>query len=142
MEYSKDGLALTETFEGCRLQAYQDSVGVWTIGYGHTENVFDGQVCSQDEAEQFLLQDVQTAVNAVNTYVKAPLTQHQFDALVDFTFNLGTGSLHSSTLLKLVNAGDFLSAAEEFEKWDKAGGVVVAGLLRRRVAEKTEFTEV
>jgi lysozyme len=139
MEYSPDGLRLTESFEGCRLQAYLDSVGVPTIGYGHTHGVTMGMTCTQEQAQQWLQQDVQIAVQAVNKMATVPLTQQQFDALVDFTFNLGTGSLQHSTLLRLLNAGDYHGAAGEFEKWDKAGGKVLPGLLKRRKAERDMF---
>lgn len=141
MKYSKTGLALTERFEGCKLVAYQDQVGVWTIGYGHTRGVHEGMTCTQAQAEQWLLEDIAAAEQNVNTHVKVPLTQAEFDALVDFDFNCGSGNLDSSTLLKLVNEGDPEDAAKEFEKWDHAGGKVVAGLLRRRQAEEAEFRE-
>jgi lysozyme len=140
VNYSKVGLEqLTEAFEGCRLYAYQDSRGVWTLGYGHTSGVNPADTCSQAQAESWLLEDVAWAEAAVNHYVTVALTQGEFDALTDFTFNLGTGSLQHSTLLKLINAGDFAHAANEFEKWDRCGGVEVAGLLRRRLAEKKVF---
>lgn len=139
MEYSKKGLALTEQFEGCSLVAYQDIVGVWTIGYGHTRSVKAGDVCTREQAEAWLQQDIADAVQFVNDHVTVPLTQGQFDALVDFVFNLGDGAFQSSTLLKLINAGDMEAATNEFEKWSHAGGKVVAGLLRRRQAEKEEF---
>jgi|SRR6185312_1173404 lysozyme len=139
MEYSPDGLKLTESFEGCRLAAYLDSVGVPTIGYGHTHGVAMGMTCTQEQAEQWLQQDVQVAVQAVNNLVTVPLTQQQFDALVDFTFNLGSGALQHSTLLRLLNSGNYQGAAGEFEKWDKAGGKVLPGLLRRRQAERDMF---
>lgn len=139
MQYSQDGLHLTEQFEGCKLVAYPDSIGVPTIGYGHTRGVHLGMTCTQAQAEQWLQEDVQSAVSEVNKHVTIPLTQHEFDALVDFTFNCGAGNLDHSTLLKLVNTGDFAHAANEFERWDKAGGKVFAGLLRRRLAEKHEF---
>jgi len=139
MQYSKDGVQLTERFEGVRLTAYQDQVGRWTIGYGHTANVNPGDTCTLEQAEAWLQQDTQWACDTVNKYVTVQLTQGEFDALVDFTFNLGSGSLQHSTLLRLVNAGDFANAANEFQKWDLAGGQVVAGLLRRRVAEAAEF---
>jgi lysozyme len=139
MEDSPDGLKLTESFEGCRLAAYLDSVGVPTIGYGHTHGVAMGMTCTQEQAEQWLQQDVQVAVQAVNNLVTVPLTQQQFDALVDFTFNLGTGALQHSTLLRLLNSGNYQGAAGEFEKWDKAGGKVLPGLLRRRQAERDMF---
>ncbi len=141
MQYSKVGLALTERFEGCRLEAYQDSVGVWTIGYGHTRGVQQGMTCTQEQAEEWLLQDSLQAQDAVNDLVTVLLTQPEFDALVDFTFNLGAGALAESTMLRLLNAGDFAGAASQFELWDHAGGKVVAGLLRRRLAEKQEFTQ-
>lgn len=139
MQYSKDGLHLTEQFEGCKLVAYQDSVGIWTIGYGHTRGVHAGMTCTQEQAEQWLREDVQIAQDNVNQHVTVTLTQGQFDALVDFAFNCGCKNLDCSTLLKLVNHSDFEHAAKEFEKWDHASGKVVAGLLRRRQAEEAEF---
>lgn len=141
MNYSNDGLHLTEQFEGCRLVAYQDQVGVWTIGYGHTAGVYDGMTCTQEQAEKWLRHDVEDAEKAVNDFVKVPLSQKQFDALVDFVFNLGTGSFAKSTLLKLLNASNFKYAALEFERWNRAGGIVRAGLTRRRLAEKDLFLQ-
>jgi len=139
MTYSKSGLALTESFEGVRPTAYQDVKGVWTIGYGHTLNVQPGDTCTPEQAEAWLAEDIAWAVRVVNAFVQRTVTQGIFDALVDFTFNLGSGSLQHSTLLMLVNQGNFAAAADEFQKWDHAGGVVVAGLLRRRIAEEQEF---
>ena len=139
MTYSEEGLQLTEKFEGLRLTAYKDSVGVPTIGYGHTRGVAMGMTCTQEQAEQWLQEDVQIAVDAVNRLVTVELTQNQFDALVDFTFNLGVGSLQRSTLLKLLNAGNYSGAAGEFAKWNKAGGQVLAGLTKRRQAERDLF---
>ena len=139
MTYSEEGLQLTEKFEGLRLTAYKDSVGVPTIGYGHTRGVAMGMTCTQEQAEQWLQEDVQIAVDAVNRLVTVELTQNQFDALVDFTFNLGVGSLQRSTLLKLLNAGNYSGAAGEFKKWNKAGGQVLAGLTKRRQAERDLF---
>ncbi len=142
LSYGKNGLALTEQFEGCKLTAYQDSVGVWTIGYGHTgPDVYKGLTISQDEATALLLKDVATAAGCVNRLVTVPLTQDEFDALVDFVFNLGAGNFSTSTLLRDLNAGDFNGAAGQFEKWDRAGGVVLAGLLRRRQAEANLFRQ-
>ena len=137
--YSHTGLHLTEQFEGCRLTAYQDQGGVPTIGYGHTFGVALGDTCTQEQAEEWLQEDIGAAVDVVNRFVKVPLTQSEFDALVDFEFNLGAGSLRDSTLLRLLNAGDHAGAAEQFERWDKCNGQVVAGLLRRRLAEEAEF---
>lgn len=140
MNYSKDGLSLTEGFEGVRLTSYQDQVGVWTIGYGHTKGVADGMTCDQAQAEQWLLDDVAEAEAAVNHLVHIALSQEEFDALVDFTFNLGIGNFASSTLLKKLNDRDIQGAIDEFVKWDRAGGIEVAGLLRRRQAEAALFT--
>jgi lysozyme len=140
MTYSKTGEQLTERFEGVRLVAYQDSVGVWTIGYGHTRGVHAGMTCTKEEAVQWLLEDMQASERNVNEHVAVPLTQGEFDALVDFDFNLGDGTLDRSSLLKDLNHGNYEAAADVFEQYDRAGGKVVAGLLRRRVAEAQEFT--
>jgi lysozyme len=140
LTYSRNGLALTEQYEGCRLTAYQDQVGVWTIGYGHTgADVTPGLTITQTEAEALLAKDVLAASRCVNTLVKLQLTQGEFDALVDFVFNLGPGNFLRSTLLTALNAGNLARAAAQFECWDRAGGVIVAGLLRRRQAELSLF---
>jgi len=143
MEYSKEGLKLTERFEGCRLEAYPDpgtGGDPWTIGYGHTgPDVFPTLVITQEYAEKLLLEDVQKAVANVNAHLKIEVTQEEFDALVDFAFNCGCRNLDNSTLLKKVNEGDHEGAADEFLKWDKAGGHVMAGLLKRRQAEAALF---
>lgn len=140
MQYSKDGLHLTEQFENCRLAAYQDVKGVWTIGWGHTEGVKAGMTITQDQADEYLSDDINWANNVVNSLVHASLTQGEHDALVDFVYNVGSGNFASSTLLRLLNAGNLQAAAEQLDAWDHAGGKVVAGLLRRRQAETTEFT--
>jgi len=143
MNYSKNGLHLTEQFEGCKLTAYPDpgtGGAPWTIGYGHTgPEVHPGLTITQEQAEELLMQDVQKAAAAVNAKVTGDITQEEFDALVDFVFNVGAGNFTASTLLKKVNAGDIHGAAAEFEKWDMAGGKHMAGLLRRRQAEASEF---
>ena len=140
MEYSKQGLALTEGFESCRLTAYQDIKGIWTIGFGHTgPEVVEGLVWDQNSADSQLVMDTVKAESTVNRAVTVPLTQGEFDALVDFAFNCGCNAFRGSTMLVLLNKGDYAGAANEFEKWDHASGVVVAGLLRRRIAEEQEF---
>jgi lysozyme len=117
----------------------------WTIGVGHTgPEVKYGLVWTQDQADAQLLADVAGAVAAVNRLVNVKaaqngFTQNEFDALVDFVFNVGVGNFAGSTMLKLLNSGNDAAAAAEFEKWDMAGGQHVAGLLRRRLAEKAEF---
>ena len=140
MNYSQSGLKMTEQFEACRLDAYQDIKGIWTVGYGHTgPDVYPGLSITPLQAEQFLLNDIQNAVNCVNSLVTVPLTQGEFDALTDFAFNCGCGAFAGSTMLRLLNAGDYQGAAGQFDLWDHAGGQVVAGLLRRREAETQEF---
>jgi lysozyme len=140
MNYSKDGQALTEQFESCHLTAYQDIKGIWTIGWGHTgKDVTPGLTISQAQADTFLSLDMYKAVNTVNYGVHIPVTQGEFDALVDFAFNCGCSAFLGSTMLVLINENNLAAAAEEFAKWDHASGVIVAGLLRRRLAEKAEF---
>lgn len=140
LTYDGAGLSLTEQCEGCELNAYQDQVGVWTIGYGHTgPDVVAGLTITLEEAQQLLQKDVASAVACVNNSVAVELTQNEFDALVDFVFNLGPGAFESSTLLRDLNAGDFAAAAAQFDAWDHAGGAVVAGLLRRRQQETALF---
>ncbi len=140
--YGGSGLALTELFEGCRLTAYQDVAGVWTIGYGHTgPDVSPGLTITQAQAAQLLQQDVASAAACVNQAVTVALNQDEFDALVDFVFNVGRGAFQGSTMMRDLNSGDFADAAGEFDKWDHAGGKVVAGLLRRREAEQALFEQ-
>lgn len=137
---SQNGLEFIGSFEGLRLTAYWDSYGqVWTIGYGHTGGVRQGQTITKAQALSYLRSDCQTAANAVNNYVKVSLNQNQFDALVSFTFNLGAGSLRSSSLLTYLNNGNYKAAANEFPKWCYAGGQKLEGLVRRRNAEKALF---
>jgi lysozyme len=138
--YDHTGLELTAHAEGVKLTAYRDSVGVLTIGVGHTgPDVFEGQTITYDEAMNLLAADVHAAEEGVKKYVKVQLTQNQFDALVDFAFNLGVGSLEHSTLLRLVNLGDFLGASGEFQKWVTAGGHKLPGLVARRAEEAHLF---
>ncbi|HTF64490.1 MAG TPA: lysozyme [Edaphobacter sp.] len=137
---SQRGLDLIKQFEGLRLTAYQDSVKTWTVGYGHTGSDVHSLTITRDEAEDLLLQDVKEAEHAVNSLVThVVLKQGQFDALVDFVFNLGAAALHDSTLLRLVNAREFDNAADQFLRWDHAGGKVLPGLTKRREAERELF---
>ena len=141
MTYSKTGIQLTERFEGCRLAAYPDIGGVWTIGYGHTHGVHQGMTCTREQAEAWLEQDTRLAADAVNRLVQISLKQSEFDALVDFVFNLGVGAFARSTMLKDINAGNLAAAAPQFPLWDHVAGRVLAGLLHRRLAEEAEFDE-
>jgi lysozyme len=135
MQYGKGGLHLTESFEQCRLIPYLDSAGVWTNGWGNTHGVVPGQSITQEKADSDLMANVQNAVNAVNRLVHVPLTQNEFDALVDFTFNAGEGNFAASTMLRWINDSNFDAAQAEFARWDMAGGAHLAGLARRRQAE-------
>lgn len=140
MIYSKTGLELTKRFEGCKLTSYKDTAGVLTIGYGHTgPEVCEGLAWTQEQADAALIKDTAWATTVVNDDVNVPLTQGEFDALVDFVFNAGSGNFRGSTMLKLLNEGDYAGAAAQFDRWDYAGGKEVAGLLRRRQDEEAEF---
>lgn len=140
MKISNKGIALIKEYEGCKLKAYRCSANVLTIGYGSTgSHVKEGVVITQAEAEELLKKDLVRFEDGVTKLVSVPITQSMFDALVSFSFNLGLGNLKSSTLLKKVNAGDKAGAANEFGKWTKAGGKVLAGLVRRREAERQLF---
>ena len=124
-----------------------DSVGIWTVGYGSTHDVHPGEPISQAEAESRLAEDVSHAEVAVNAAVEVPLTQGEFDALVSIVFNVGPGlkgkkdgiiklkNGEPSTMLKLLNEGDYDGAANQFRRWDRAGGQVLSGLSKRRYAE-------
>lgn len=138
------GIDLIKSFEGCKLTAYKCPAGVWTIGYGHTgkvdgKAVASGMTITAAKATELLRADLSKFEAAVNSYVTAPITQNMFDALVSFAFNCGSVALKSSTLLKKLNAKDYSGAAAEFPKWNKAGGVVLNGLIRRREREQQLF---
>lgn len=144
MKTSNSGINLIKSFEGKRLKAYDDGVGVWTIGFGTIKypngvRVEKGDTCSEEQAESYLKNDLVKFENAINRLVKVPLTQNQFDALASFTYNLGETNLSSSTLLRKLNTKDYKGAADQFERWNKAGGKVMNGLTRRRKAEKELF---
>lgn len=138
--YDKAGLDLTIASESMKLKAYQDTGGVWTIGVGHTgPDVYPGRVITIEEGYQLLRDDVQEAVSAVRRMVKVPLTQGQFNALVDWVFNVGEGAAGASTLVKILNYGDYKGAAAQFDRWNKDNGKVLAGLVTRRNAEEAMF---
>ena len=137
MHLSAEGLALIKQFEGFRGQAYADVAGIATIGYGHrilpAQSFPDG--ISEAEAAALLASDVREAERAVDSLIKVALTQGQFDAQVDFCFNLGAGRLVRSTLLRALNAGHYEAAAAQFLLWDRVGGEVSPALKARREAE-------
>ncbi|EMR4174198.1 lysozyme [Serratia marcescens] len=144
MNISKDGIELIKRFEGLRLKSYQDSVGVWTIGYGWTQPVDGKKVgprmqIDQATADRLLKCGVVQYEQGVNQLVKVKITQGQFDALVSFAYNLGLRSLSTSTLLQKLNDGDKQGAADQFGRWVSAGGKRLDGLVARRAAEREMF---
>lgn len=139
MRTGRDGVELIRHFEGCRFDAYLCPAGVWTIGYGHTADVKEGDSIDQEAAEAFLIEDLETFEQAVTRLVEVPLTQQQFDALVSWTFNLGAGNLAESTLLKKLNNYQYAEVPEQMMRWVRAGGKVLEGLVRRRAAEAALF---
>lgn len=144
---SEKGIRLIKQFEGCRLTAYPDpgtGGDPWTIGYGWThpidgKPVKPGMTIDQETADRLLKTGLVSYENDVLKLVKVKLTQGQFDALVSFAYNVGSRSLSTSTLLKKLNGGDVNGAADEFPRWNKAGGKVMSGLTRRREAERAMF---
>lgn len=147
MKTSSNGAAVIEYFESLQLKAYPDPATggkPYTIGFGTTvypsgAPVRLGDVCTKEQAEKYLLNDLARFEKVVSDAVRVPLNQGQFDALVSFTYNVGPENLRSSTLLKMVNAGDFAGAAGQFKRWNKANGKVMRGLIRRRAAEQCLF---
>jgi len=140
MKTSSTGIELIKNFEGLRLKSYQDSVGVWTIGYGHTgKHVHEGMYVTEEEAEKLLAHDLERFEKCVERMVSVSLNQGQFDSLVSFAYNLGCQSLKKSTLLRRINDNRFVEAAGEFHRWNHAGGAVMPGLTRRRQNEKRLF---
>lgn len=139
-ELNEAGENLIKEFEGLYLNAYQDAVGVWTIGWGHTgSDVYPELEITLDRAEELFKADMEESERAVDGLVRVVITDNQFGALVSFTFNCGIHALEKSTLLRLLNLGKMEEAANEFPRWNRAGGKVLAGLTRRREAEKKLF---
>lgn len=143
MQVSPAGVALTKAMEGCSLSAYPDPASggaPFTCGYGHTgSDVKPGMTITQAQADAWLECDLARAAQVVNSLVHVYLNQNQFDALCDFVFNVGAGNFRSSTLLRLVNAGNFPAAADQFSRWTQAAGKTMPGLVRRRAAERALF---
>ena len=139
MQTSDEGKKLIKKFEGCKMRAYLDAVDVPTIAYGRTKNVKLGDTCTQDQAEEWLEEELVEYEGYVNEAVKVPLTQNQLDALVSWTYNLGPSNLNKSTLLKVLNNSDYDGVPEQIMRWNKAGGKVLDGLVRRRKAEAEMF---
>ena len=143
MGLSHTGLQMMMRSEGLSLVSYPDpgtGAEPWTIGYGHTgPDVHPDMTITKAQAETLLREDVRFAEIGVKTYATVPLTQGQFDALVDFAYNCGIGAMRGSTMLRRLNSKDYAGAADALLLWDKAGGRVMAGLTRRRQEEKAMF---
>ncbi len=141
---SDGGLALIKASEGLETEAYPDPGNrvtgePWTIGYGHTRGVRRGDTCTEEQATEWLREDLQTAEGAVRRLVGVPLSQGQFDALASFVFNVGPSAFGNSTLLRLLNADDAVGAAEQFKRWNRGADGVLPGLVTRRAAERDLF---
>ncbi|MGH6933290.1 MAG: lysozyme [Dongiaceae bacterium] len=141
MNLGPRGLALIKRFESLRLDAYRDSGGVWTIGYGHTGQVKPDDQVTEVRAEALLKSDVAGAESVVNRLILVPLNQSQFDALASLVFNIGGAAFATSTLRRRVHSNDHLTVPTEFCKWRHDNGVPLLGLLRRRVAEAALYLE-
>lgn len=140
MKISDAGLDLIKAYEKLRLEAYMPTPDdVPTIGYGHTRGVKMGDTCTEEQALEWLREDCSEAESCVNRFVRVPMTQNEFDALVSLTFNIGCGAFKGSTLLKLLNNADFDGAAAQFPRWNKQAGKELAGLTRRRNDERRMF---
>ena len=135
MGISEEGKNLIKKFEGCELEAYKCAAGVWTIGYGHIKTAVEGMKIDQATANELFDEEMGEYETYVNTAVTVPLSQNQFDALVSWVFNLGNGNLNASTMLKVINSGDHAGVPAQIKRWNKAGGKVLEGLIRRREAE-------
>lgn len=135
-----EGEALIREFEGLRLDAYRDSGGVWTIGYGHTgPDVGEGDSITEEAAERLLQQDIAAAAAGARRLVRIGLGPNEFSALVSFVFNIGEGKLRGTKSVAVLNQGLKFEFANRMLLWNKAGGVPVRGLARRREAERQLF---
>ena len=139
MNISEEGLSLIKKFEGCELKAYRCAANVLTIGYGSTKGVTEDMEITKEEAESILKEEMHEYEGYVNDMVKVPLKQNQFDAMVSWVFNLGSTNLSSSTLLKKLNNSEYDEVPSQIKRWNKAGGKVLDGLIRRREAEALLF---
>jgi len=139
MKLSDTGQDLIKHFEGLELKAYKCPAGVWTIGYGHIKGVSEGDEITALTANRMLIEEMVEYENYINNAVKVDLTQNQFDAMVSWVYNLGSGNLNASTLLKVLNSGDYAGVPAQMLRWNKAGGKVLEGLTRRRQAEADLF---
>lgn len=139
MKTNAAGRRIIKEFEGCRLSAYRDTGGIWTIGFGHTRGVQPGMRITQEEADAFFEQDLAAAEFTVRRQVTRLVNENQFSALVSFAYNVPFKEFRESTLLKRVNEGHFGEAESEFARWVYDDGKKLVGLVRRRMCEATLF---
>lgn len=130
---------LIKKWEGCKLHAYLDGGGVPTIGYGHTKDIKLGDTCTQEQADKWLEEESNEFTFGILSYVNVGLNPNQLEALTCFVYNIGLEAFRNSTMLKLLNEGKFLEASNQFDRWNKDNGKIVAGLTNRRADEKRLF---
>ena len=143
MKIGPAGIALIQSYERCKLQAYLPTPDdKWTIGWGHTgPHIGEGLVWTQEEADAVFLRDIEWVQDCLDAHIHVPITQHETDALASLIFNIGCTAFKGSTLLRLLNQSDFDGAAAQFPRWDKQAGKTLAGLTKRRQAERDLFEE-
>ena len=140
MSYLDAAAKIISDFEGEKLLAYKCPAGIWTIGFGHTgPDVNPTMRITSSDAVRLLYDDMLEADKAIDELVEVPLRENPRAALISFIFNVGRNAFRTSTLLKLINAGNFPAASSQFARWNKAGGVVLPGLVKRRHHEKILF---
>ena len=139
MKTSLEGVSLIKKFEGCELKAYRCAANVLTIGYGSTKNVQEGDEISQDHADHLLEVELEEYEGYVNQAVTVPINEDQFSALVAWTYNLGPSNLNASSMLRVLNEGKYDEVPHQMQRWNKANGEILEGLVRRRKAESLLF---
>ena len=139
MQISEEGLSLIKKYEGCELKAYRCPANVLTIGYGHIKDVKEGDQITKEEANYMLQEEMIEYEGYVNDMVDVELNQSQYDSLCAWVYNLGPTNFQSSTLLKVLNEGKYNEIPQQIKRWNKAGGEVLNGLIRRRLAEALLF---
>jgi len=139
MKISQEGIALIKKFEGCKLEAYKCPAGVWTIGYGHTKDVKEGDRINKDEANYLLEEEMEEYEKYINNMVEVDLNQSQFDSLCAWIYNLGPTNFGNSTLRKVLNEGKYDEVPQQIKRWNKSNGEVLNGLIKRREAEALLF---
>ena len=140
MKISKAGLDIIKQYEGCRLTSYKCPAGVWTVGFGWTEGVTPGMTITRAQAEELLTRGVVSYEKAVQDAIgDTKTTQNQFDAMVSLCYNIGPANFRKSTVVRQHKLGDYAAAADAFLMWNKAGGKVLAGLVKRREAERSLY---